>query len=103
MNVSTLERRYDLPSSQVGFISSAYDLSAGIFILPVAYIGTHAHQPRLLAIGALSLTVGAFVMTLPQFTVGPYELGRRKLETCDIFGRLHRTKVGFLCTYLLWN
>ena len=91
-NTSTLERRYDLPSARVGLISSAYDISAGLLIIPVTYFGAHAHQPRMLAIGALVMAVGSFVMALPQFTVGLYQLGRTDSKTCDIYGKFDKLK-----------
>ena len=37
------------------------------------------HKPRLLGIGALSLTVGSVIMVLPHILVGEYELGTQKM------------------------
>ena len=84
--MSTLGRRYELSSSNVGLISSATDISASILVLPLAYIGTHANQPRMLAIGALFLSVGSFVMTIPQWAAGYYVYGEARGQQCDQYG-----------------
>ncbi len=44
VNTTSYERRFNLPSAQVGMISSAYDFCAGIIAIPLTYYGTHAHQ-----------------------------------------------------------
>ncbi|CAH1774950.1 unnamed protein product [Owenia fusiformis] len=75
VNVSTLERRYQLPSARVGLISSSYDISAAILVIPITYWGAHTHKPRLLAFAALILGLGSLVMCIPQMASGLYELG----------------------------
>ena len=87
VNTSTLERRYQLPSSRVGLISSSYDIVAAILIIPLTYYGAHAHQPRMLALGALVMSFGSCIMALPQFTVGNYQLGPRHSDSCDVYGK----------------
>ena len=39
VNVSTLERRFQLSSSQLGLVCGAYDLFNIIFNIPFAFIG----------------------------------------------------------------
>ncbi len=82
VNTTSLERRFNLPSAKVGMVSSAYDFSAGILAIPITYYGTYAHQPRMLAGSAFVMALGSFVMTLPHFTTGIYELGDKEAETC---------------------
>ena len=42
--ISTLERRYNLPSTKSSFISNSYDFGAGFFVLPITYFGAKGHQ-----------------------------------------------------------
>ena len=86
VNTTSIERRFNLPSAKVGMISSAYDFSAGILAIPIAYYGTYAHQPRMLAGSAFVMALGSFVMTMPHFTTGIYELGVKEPETCITAG-----------------
>ena len=44
VNVTAIERRFDLPSTKVGIVSSAYDFAAGIFAIPVAFVATYGNQ-----------------------------------------------------------
>lgn len=82
VNTSTIERRFELPSSRVGTISSAYDVSAAILGIVISYFGSGQNKPRLIAIAAVVMSIGSFLMALPHFTTGPYEWGQNKAETC---------------------
>ena len=87
VNTTSVERRFGLPSSHVSLISSAYDISAGIFVIPVSYYGAFAHQPRMLSLAAVVMSLGSFVMTIPHFTTGLYELGDTMADQCDVYGK----------------
>lgn len=45
------------------------DLQVGF----VGYFGGRSHQPRILALATLCLSVGCFIMTLAHFSSPPYE------------------------------
>ena len=60
-----------------------YEISAGIFVIPVTVYGSMTHQPRLLAFAAFSMSVGSFIMALPHFATGLHELGDPTAETCS--------------------
>lgn len=47
VNVTAIERRFDLTSTRVGLVSSAYDFSAAVLAIPIAFIGTYGHQASL--------------------------------------------------------
>ncbi|XP_072018413.1 solute carrier organic anion transporter family member 4A1-like [Amphiura filiformis] len=81
--ITTLERRFNLPSVQSAFISSSYDFCYIFFILFVTYFGERAHKPRLLGITALVFTCGSIVFTLPHFLTGPYNFEAAEFDTCD--------------------
>ena len=60
-----------------------YEISAGIFVIPITVYGSMTHQPRLLAFAAFSMSVGSFIMALPHFATGLHELGDPTAETCS--------------------
>ena len=46
--ISTLERRFDLKSTQSGFIASSYDMGSLLAVIPISYFGglAGASKPR---------------------------------------------------------
>lgn len=83
VNTTSIERRFGLPSSKVGSISSAYDVSAAIVGLIISYFGSGRHKPKFLSLAAGSMAIGSFVMTLPHFTNGLYLWGENIRGTCS--------------------
>ncbi|KAJ8322002.1 hypothetical protein KUTeg_000473 [Tegillarca granosa] len=83
VNTSTIERRFQLPSSRVGAISSSYDVSAAILGIIISYLGSGKHKPRMVAMAAVTMAIGSFVMTLPHFITGVYEAGQNVAEVCS--------------------
>ncbi|XP_064597330.1 solute carrier organic anion transporter family member 4C1-like [Liolophura sinensis] len=83
VNTSTYERRFGLPSSQVGIISSAYDISAGILVLPISYYALRGHKTKMLAIGVAVMALGSFLMSIPHFTTDIYHWGQNTTGLCD--------------------
>ncbi|XP_072018416.1 solute carrier organic anion transporter family member 4A1-like [Amphiura filiformis] len=81
--ITTLERRFNLPSVQSAFISSAYDFFFMFFVIFVTYFGERAHKPRLLGFGALIFTCGSIVFTLPHYLTGEYDFEAAEFDTCD--------------------
>ncbi|XP_043971837.1 solute carrier organic anion transporter family member 4A1 [Gambusia affinis] len=70
--VTTIERRFDLPSYQAGLIASSYDIAACVCLAFVSYFGGTGHKPRWLGWGVLIMALGSLVFTLPHFTAPPY-------------------------------
>ncbi|XP_060072652.1 solute carrier organic anion transporter family member 4C1-like [Ylistrum balloti] len=83
VNTTTIERRFGLPSSKVGSISSAYDVSAAIIGLIISHLGSGRNKPKYLSLAAGSMAIGSFVMTLPHFTNGLYLWGENTRGTCS--------------------
>ena len=73
--ISTIERRFDLRSTESGFIASAYDISSVICLVPVSYLGGLGSKPRWLGIGIFLLGLGSYMFALPHFWTGPYDYG----------------------------
>jgi len=71
--VTTLEKRFDITSTQSSWIISTYDISALSMLLLVSYVGSKAHRPRWTAVGMLSIALGTIIFTLPHFITGEYK------------------------------
>ncbi|XP_062608330.1 solute carrier organic anion transporter family member 4C1-like isoform X1 [Saccostrea cucullata] len=82
VNTTSIERRFELPSSRVGSISSAYDVSAAIIGIIISYFGSGKNKPRMIACACLVMSLGSFIMALPHFTTGLYEWGQNLAESC---------------------
>ncbi|XP_022286828.2 solute carrier organic anion transporter family member 4C1-like isoform X2 [Crassostrea virginica] len=82
VNTTSLERRFELPSSRVGSISSAYDVSAAILGIIISYFGSGKNKPRMVALACIVMSLGSLIMALPHFTTGLYEYGQNVDEAC---------------------
>ncbi|XP_025720839.1 solute carrier organic anion transporter family member 4A1 isoform X2 [Callorhinus ursinus] len=71
--ITSIERRYDLPSYQSGLIASSYDTAACLCLTFVSYFGGNGHKPRWLGWGVLVMGAGSLLFALPHFTAGAYE------------------------------
>jgi len=67
--ITTLEKRFSIPSKESGMIVSFYNIGSCVFMLPIAYLGgkTSASKPKWIAGGMLVMGLGSFVFTLPHF------------------------------------
>ncbi|XP_063959622.1 solute carrier organic anion transporter family member 3A1-like [Lytechinus pictus] len=65
--LTTMQREFQLKSSEVGIILSINDIVALILVTPTAYIGTSRHRPRILGVLTIFFTIGCFMCALPQF------------------------------------
>ncbi|NXE64180.1 SO4C1 protein, partial [Calcarius ornatus] len=83
ISISTIEKRYELNSSLTGLISASYDISFCLLSLFVSYLGERGHKPRWLAFSAFMLGLGSLVFSLPHFSSGKYQYGRKIEDTCQ--------------------
>ncbi|XP_029009644.1 solute carrier organic anion transporter family member 3A1 [Betta splendens] len=81
--LTTLERRFNLQSADVGVIASSFEIGNLALILFVSYFGAKAHRPRLIGCGGIVMALGALLSALPEFLTNQYE-----------FDELWRTDVG---------
>ena len=58
VNTATLERRFDLSSFQVAWITSVYDIVGAILSVLFGYSGMFVHKGRVLALGAATMGLG---------------------------------------------
>lgn len=83
VNTTSYERRFQLTSSQVGWISSAFDISAAIFGVVIGFYGNRRHKARILTVAFFIASLGSLCMFLPHFITGPYQWGQEAKDTCS--------------------
>ncbi|XP_033728387.1 solute carrier organic anion transporter family member 4A1-like isoform X2 [Pecten maximus] len=81
--VSTLEKRFELPSSKSGLIVSSNDFFACFLVLAISYYGSQRHKPRIIGVGILTLGVGSFVFSLPHFMTEMYNVGTQDIDSFE--------------------
>uniref|UniRef100_G1T2H6 Solute carrier organic anion transporter family member n=1 Tax=Oryctolagus cuniculus TaxID=9986 RepID=G1T2H6_RABIT len=77
--LTTLERRFNLQSADVGVIASSFEIGNLALILFVSYFGARGHRPRLIGCGGIVMALGALLSALPEFLTHQY-----KYEAGDI-------------------
>ncbi|XP_078703455.1 solute carrier organic anion transporter family member 4C1-like [Branchiostoma floridae x Branchiostoma belcheri] len=95
--ISTIEKRFQLPSSKTGIISSGYDIAFGCLSVIITYHGGVRSKPIWLATGAFVLGLGACVFSIPHFVVGPHRLGGAQETTCGA-ARFNETSDDGVCS-----
>lgn len=70
--ITSLEKRYELRSTETAFIASVYEISAAIVGTIASFYACQGHKPRYLAYGAVTMSLGAFIFALPHFISGEY-------------------------------
>ncbi|KAJ0036423.1 hypothetical protein NQD34_005100, partial [Periophthalmus magnuspinnatus] len=80
--VTSIEKRFDLSSSQTGLIISAYDIASCVCLPFSSYFGGNGHKPRWLGWGILIMGLGSLVFALPHFTTPSYQV--TALERSDL-------------------
>lgn len=70
--ITTIEKRFDIPSGLSGAIASTYELGNLITIIFVSYLGSSRHIPVWLGRGVLLMGIGSLVFVVPHFTSRHY-------------------------------
>ncbi|XP_067827252.1 solute carrier organic anion transporter family member 3A1 [Heptranchias perlo] len=71
--LTTLEKRFNLQSADVGVIASSFEIGNLALILFVSYFGAKGHRPRLIGCGGIVMALGALLSALPEFLTHQYE------------------------------
>ena len=87
VNITTLERRYQLSTSEVAWIPVTYDLVAGVSALVCGYLGVFLHNGGIMTFSAGAMALGSFIMMLPHWLGGIYEEGLDVPLLCEIGGK----------------
>lgn len=65
--ITTIEKRFDIPSRVSGAISSSFEIGNLLTIIFVSYLGSHRHIPVWIGKGTIVMAIGSFVFSLPYF------------------------------------
>lgn len=66
--ITTIEKRFEIPSSLSGLIASSYEIGNVITVIFVSYLGSRRHIPVWIGIGAVIMGIGSLIFMLPHFT-----------------------------------
>ncbi|XP_062852544.1 solute carrier organic anion transporter family member 1C1-like [Trichomycterus rosablanca] len=72
-SITQIERRFDIPSSLIGFIDGSFEIGNLLVIAFVSYFGAKLHRPKLIGAGCLIMAIGSFLMALPHLFQGKYK------------------------------
>uniref|UniRef100_A0A2M4BDH4 Solute carrier organic anion transporter family member n=1 Tax=Anopheles marajoara TaxID=58244 RepID=A0A2M4BDH4_9DIPT len=73
ITLTTLEKRFKIPSSTTGIILSGNEISQILLSLILSYVGGHRNRPRWIAWGVVFCALSCFILALPHFIYGPGE------------------------------
>ncbi|KFV79664.1 Solute carrier organic anion transporter family member 1C1, partial [Struthio camelus australis] len=73
---SQIERRFEISSSIVGIIDGSFEIGNLMVMVLVSYLGPKVHRPKVIAVGCLIMSLGAFLSVMPQFLMGRYNYER---------------------------
>uniref|UniRef100_A0A1B6EGM8 Solute carrier organic anion transporter family member n=1 Tax=Clastoptera arizonana TaxID=38151 RepID=A0A1B6EGM8_9HEMI len=67
--IVTIERRFNLRSSESGLVSGGYDIASLIFLIPITFFGgrPRSHKPKWIGLGLIIIGTGSFIFCLPYF------------------------------------
>ena len=69
--ISTIEKRYEIPSSVSGVLASMYGVGNVATILFVSYLGSQRHIPVFIGFGVLLMGLSSLLFALPHFIASP--------------------------------
>ncbi|KAF8778400.1 Solute carrier organic anion transporter like protein [Argiope bruennichi] len=82
--ITTIEKRYELKSTESGLIAGCYDIASFICLIPVSYLGGTRSKPFFLGSGLIILAFGSLVFSLPYFLAGPYTFSQEQDFQCHL-------------------
>jgi len=70
--ITTIEKRYEIPSSISGLIASVYEIGNVGTVIFVSYLGSRRHIPIWIGTGVIMMGVGSIIFSLPHFLSDSY-------------------------------
>uniref|UniRef100_A0A1B6FGW3 Solute carrier organic anion transporter family member n=1 Tax=Cuerna arida TaxID=1464854 RepID=A0A1B6FGW3_9HEMI len=81
--ITTIEKRFEIPSSLSGLIASSYEIGNVITVIFVSYLGSRRHIPVWIGIGAVIMGIGSLIFMLPHFTAESLHSSSHPNSTSD--------------------
>lgn len=81
--ISTIERRFEITSTESGTIASCYDIASVICLIPISYFGGRGLKPLYVGVGIFVLALGSFTFSLPHFTTSVYKVSNSEEVLCN--------------------
>ncbi|GLG94702.1 Uncharacterized protein GBIM_01856, partial [Gryllus bimaculatus] len=81
--LSTIERRFKIPSKTTGLIAGVWELGALTSLLFVGYLGRQGHKPHMVAVATILMSIALLGRLLPHWVYGP---GQDALELTKEYG-----------------
>lgn len=73
ITLTTLEKRFKIPSSTTGIVLSGNEISQILLSLILSYVGGHRNRPRWIAWGVVFCALSCFILASPHFIYGAGE------------------------------
>ncbi|XP_052865245.1 solute carrier organic anion transporter family member 74D [Anopheles cruzii] len=73
ITLTTLEKRFKIPSSTTGIILSGNEISQILLSLILSYVGGQRNRPRWIAWGVVFCALSCFILAMPHFIYGAGE------------------------------
>ena len=71
--LTSIERRYNLRSSEAGLIAGSYDMTSILALIVVSYLGDSYNRCKWMGAGAIIMSIGTAIFIFPHFLGGPYK------------------------------
>ncbi|KAL1492885.1 hypothetical protein ABEB36_011059 [Hypothenemus hampei] len=65
--ITTIEKRFEIPSSLSGLVASSYEIGNVITVIFVSYLGSRRHIPVWIGVGAVIMGMGSLIFMVPHF------------------------------------
>ncbi|KAL7045220.1 hypothetical protein ACKWTF_002174 [Chironomus riparius] len=88
--ITTIEKRFKIPSRNIGFIATGNDITSLMLSTFIAYYVGKGHRPRWLALSILIVIIYCFINAVPHFVYGP---GEEALQLTTEFGATADTDI----------
>lgn len=80
--ITTIEKRFEIPSSLSGLIASSYEIGNVITVIFVSYLGSRRHIPVWIGVGAVIMGIGSLIFMVPHF-IAEEHTGIKMANTSD--------------------
>lgn len=86
--ITTIEKRFEIPSSLSGVVASSYEIGNVITVIFVSYLGSRRRIPVWIGVGAVIMGIGSLIFMVPHFiadeNVGVTEVNNSEDNMCVV-------------------